>query len=114
MQTRATARKSSSEGKVVKKSRRQYTKEYKREAVRLSRDPPTSPSQVARDLGLSRSLLSSWGEAASTEGADAFRGQGKRKAMEAEIASLKRRNRVLEEERDILKKAATWFAKQSE
>lgn len=113
MNTRAT-RKSSSEVKAGKKARRQYTKEYKREAVRLSRDPSTSASQVARDLGLSRSLLSSWGEAASTEGSDAFRGQGKRKAMEAEIASLKRRNRVLEEERDILKKAATWFAKQSE
>ncbi len=114
MKTKAADRKAFSEGKAGKKTRQQYTKAYKREAVRLSRDPSTSPSQVARDLGISRSLLSSWGQAESTEGADAFRGQGKRKAMEAEIAGLKRRNRVLEEECDILKKAATWFAKQSE
>ena len=114
MKTGGEARKTSSEGKAGKKTRRQYPKAYKREAVRLSHDPSTRPSPVARELGISRSLLSSWVAAASSEGADAFRGHGKRKALEAENAALQRRIRVLEEERDILKKAAPWFAKESE
>ena len=46
MKTGAKARKASSEGKAGKQSRRQYTKEYKREAVRRSRDPSISPAQV--------------------------------------------------------------------
>ena len=74
----AEVRKSSSEGKAGPKSRRQYTMAYQRESVRLSRDRSTSPAQVARDLGISGSLLSSWGTVESTEGGDAFRGHGKR------------------------------------
>ncbi len=101
------------EGKRVK-PRRQYTQEFKREAIRLSRQPGMGPSQVAKDLGINRTMLSTWIRAADTEGGDAFRGHGNRTELEAENAALKRRVRVLEEERDILKKAATWFAKQSE
>ena len=96
------------------KPRKQYTKEFKREAVRLCCEPGKGPSQVAYDLGINRSMLSTWIRASSTEGDDAFRGHGNLTAEESELASLKRRLRVVEEERDILKKAAIWFAKESE
>ena len=101
------------EGKTVK-PRKQYTKDFKREAIRLSRQPGVGPGQVARDLGINRTMLSTWIKKAETEGTDAFRGQGNRTELEAENASLKRRLRIAEEERDILKKAAIWFAKASE
>ena len=71
-------------------------------------------SQVARDLGIHRSMLTTWISQAQSAGGDAFRGNGNRTELEAENASLRRRLRIAEEERDILKKAATWFAKQSE
>lgn len=93
--------------------RRQYTEEFKREAIRLAREGGLGPTQVARDLGINRTMLSTWIRKAGTEGTDAFRGHGNRTALEAENAALLRRIRVLEEERDILKKAATWFAKES-
>jgi|ERR1043165_1377997 transposase len=98
----------------MKKPRKQYTKEFKREAIRLCRQPGKGPSQVAYELGIERSLLYQWEKALSTEGADAFRGHGHRTAAESELESLRRRLRVVEEERDILKKAAIWFAKESE
>lgn len=92
-------------------SRRQHTEDFKREAVRLARQ--NGVGQVARDLGLNRSMVSRWIHESRVAGSDAFRGHGNRPAMEAETAALLRRIRVLEEERDILKKAATWFAKES-
>ncbi len=101
------------EGKRVK-PRRQYTQEFKREAIRLSRQPGMGPSRVAKDLGINRTMLSTWIRQAQSDGGDAFRGHGNRTELEAEVVALRRQNRVLEEERDILKKAATWFAKQSE
>jgi transposase len=102
------------EGDWRMKPRRQYTKEFKREAVRLSQQPGKGPARVAQELGISRSMVCMWITKAQSEGPDAFRGHGNRTELEAENAALQRRIRVLEEERDILKKAATWFAKQSE
>ena len=96
------------------RQRRQHTPEFKREAVRLVCESGNGLNQTARDLGIHRSILSRWVHNASTEGSDAFRGHGNRTALEQENATLHRRIRVLEEERDILKKAATWFAKESQ
>ncbi len=101
------------EGKMVK-TRRRYTAEFKREAIALCGKPGMGPSQVAQDLGINRTMLSTWIRKSEIEAGDAFRGNGNRTALVAENESLKRRVRVLEEERDILKKAATWFAKESE
>ena len=106
--------KHSHEGKAGKKSRRQYTKEFKREALRLCHQPGMGPSRVAEDLGINRTMLSTWARQMKDSPAEAFRGHGTRTELAGENASLKRRIRVLEEERDILKKAATWFAKESE
>lgn len=101
-------------GKVGKKHRRQYPKEFKLEALRLCSQPDMSVSQVAKDLGISRSMLHLWMKQAKESPTEAFRGHGTRTEMERELDALRRRVRVLEEERDILKKAATWFAKESE
>jgi transposase len=106
--------KKSTEGTLGKKSRRQYTKEFKLEALRLCQEPGMGPSRVAADLGINRSMLSSWAKQLKDAPKDAFRGHGTRTELEGENAALKRRIRVLEQERDILKKAATWFAKESE
>lgn len=94
-------------------SRRQYTEEFKREAIRLACHSGLGTTRVAQDLGINRTMLNGWIRKAGTEGTDAFRGHGNRTALEQENATLLRRIRVLEEERDILKKAATWFAKES-
>jgi transposase len=102
------------EEKAGRKTRRQYTKEFKVEAVRLSREPGMGASKVARDLGIARSLLCLWMKALAETGTDAFRGHGKRTELEQENAVLRQRLRIAEEERDILKKAAIWFAKESE
>lgn len=102
------------EVKAGKQSRRQYTREFKLEALRLCRQPGMGPSRVAEDLGINRSMLASWAKQMKDAPQDAFRGHGNRTELEGELAALRRRVRVLEEERDILKKAATWFAKESE
>ncbi len=106
--------KNSNEGKSGKKTRRQYTKEFKLEALRLCQQPGMGPSKVAEDLGINRSMLGNWAKQLKDSPKDAFRGHGTRTELEGEVAALRRRIRVLEEERDILKKAATWFAKESE
>ena len=102
------------ERKMGVRTRRQYTKEFKLEALRLCEQPGMGPSRVAKDLGISRTLLCAWSQQLKESPKEAFRGHGTRTELEGELEALRRRVRVLEEERDILKKAATWFAKESE
>ena len=94
--------------------RRTHTKDFKEEAVRLAHRADVGFPRVAKDLGIHESLLRSWAKKQSTEGSDAFRGHGRKAALEAEIARLQRENRTLTMERDILKKAAAYFAKESQ
>ena len=94
------------------KSRSKYTKEFKLEAVRLSSDPETSVAEVAADLGVSESMLYRWRKALSVDGDQAFPGNGRLKADDEEIRKLKLENKRLREERDILKKAALFFAEE--
>lgn len=95
-----------------KRTYRKFTKEFKQEAVRLSLDSDKTVRQIAQELGVTEKILSRWRCALAKEGEDAFRGQGRRTAAEAELAALRRENAELKMERDILKKAAAWFAKQ--
>ena len=97
----------------TKATRRTHTKEFKQEAVRLARRSEIGFARAAKDLGVNESLLRSWAKAQATEGADAFRGHGKKAALEAENARLRREVRTLEMERDILKKAAAYFAREN-
>jgi transposase len=92
-------------------TRKGYSKEFKEGAVRQVLREGRAVGEVADSLGVSRWSLYTWLKAARTEGKDAFRGQGNRSAAEQEVHELKQRIRVLEEEKAILKKAATFFAK---
>jgi transposase len=94
-----------------KRTRRSFTDEYKMGAVRLVLDEGKGVAAVARDLGLTESSLRNWVEHAR---ADRTKGKtGLTSAEREELARLRKENRILAEERDILKKAAAFFAKQS-
>jgi transposase len=99
------------QSKKQKRSRRQFTDEFKAGAVRLVLDEGKSVAQVARDLDLTESSLSTWVKHAR---ADRTKGKtGLTTAEREELARLRRENRELKMERDILKKAAAFFAKES-
>jgi transposase len=90
---------------------RQYTEEFKAEAVRLARSSHQSIRQTALDLGINNQTLGVW----IREGHDAGPGTGPLTADErAELAELRRRVKVLETEREILRKAAAFFAQETE
>jgi len=94
-----------------RRTRRSFTDEYKTGAVRLVLDEDKTVAAVARDLGLTESSLRNWVEHAR---ADRTKGKtGLTTAEREELARLRKENRILAEERDILKKAAAFFAKQS-
>ena len=91
--------------------RRSYTLEFKHEAVRLIADEGQRIAEVARNLGVNATMLGRW-KRESLEG-DAFRGKGRMKPMEEELHRLRRENRQLKMDREILKKAAAFFARES-
>ena len=91
--------------------RRSFSREFKVEAVRLIRERGVSVAQAARDLDVHENLLRNWVKQFAEDPLEAFPGHGKMKAAEAEIAELKREVQKLKAERDILKKAAAYFAK---
>lgn len=94
-----------------RRPRRSFTDEYKSSAVRLVLDEGKTISGVARDLGLTASALGMWVKHAR---ADRSNGKtGLTTEERAELAKLRRENRELRLERDILKKAAAFFAKES-
>jgi transposase len=90
--------------------RRSYTKEFKQEAVRLAGE--IGARRAAADLGIHATMLRDWARASRREGADAFRGQGNRTAVDAELARMRREISVLKQEREILKKAAEFWVKE--
>ena len=94
------------------KKRNSYTREFKLEAVRLLEQGDKSPTDLALDLGVKRSLLYRWQQQLQKQGESAFRGAGRRPDSEMdEIARLRKQLTEVTEERDILKKAAAYFAK---
>jgi transposase len=98
--------------KLGRRSRRSFTDEFRAGAVRLVIDQGKTVGQVARELDLTESALRNW-----VERARADRGTGKPGALTTaereELFRLRKENRVLAEEREILKKAAAFFARQS-
>ncbi len=95
-----------------KRKRRSFTDEFREGAVRLVLEGGKSLPQVARDLDLTESSLRTW-----VERARADKGEGKpgvlTTAEREELAALRKKVRNLEMERDFLKKAAAFFAKES-
>ena len=100
------------EGKRQKRPRRNFTDEFKADAVRLVLAGGKSLPQVARDLDLTESSLRSW-----VERVQADKGKGRPGALTSaereELAGLRKEVRTLRMERDILKKAAAFFAKEN-
>ena len=92
--------------------RRRFTREFKLEAVRLIRDRGVSYAQASQDLKVHPTQLR-WVKALADDPQDAFPGNGRMKPEQLEIARLKREVAKLKAERDILKKAAAYFAKES-
>ena len=89
-----------------------YPKEFKLEAVRLLNEGEKPAAELAKELGVKRSLLYQWQEVLKKQGDKAFKGSGRRKSEDmSEMARLRQENKDLKEERDILKKAAAYFAK---
>ena len=92
-----------------KKGRKTYAREFKIEAVRLAAQPGMTLAAVARDLGITQGVIGNWKREL---GNDSGKG-GPLSAEAEENQRLRNENAILREERDILKKAAAYFAKQS-
>lgn len=93
----------------TRRPRRRFTDDFKQQAVRLVLDEGKSVTGVARELDLVPSALAQWVKHAQ---ADRTKGRtGLTTAEREELARLRRENRILQEEREILKKAAAFFAK---
>ena len=94
-------------------TRRQFSREFKLEAVRLVRNRGVSVAQAARDLDVHENVLRKWVRELAADPPQAFPGKGVMKPEQAEIDRLKKEVVKLRMERDILKKAAAYFAKES-
>jgi transposase len=88
-----------------------YPPEFRAQAVGLYRSSGLSMARVAADLGVSYGSLKTWIKQAEIDAGDR---EGLVSAEHEELQGLRRENRILREERDILKKAAAFFAKESE
>lgn len=93
-------------------TRRRHTAEFKREAVRLVRQPEVSRVQVARDLNIHPSLLRKWEEQFASGQWEAKHGVALKSEQAQELERLRRELRRVTMERDILKKAVAYFAKE--
>ena len=96
------------------RKRVRFTKEFKLEAVRLIERGEKPAAQLALELGVARNQIYKWQAQLQTKGEDkAFRGPGAKRLSElSEVEQLKRELKKVTEERDILKKAAAYFAKE--
>ena len=92
--------------------RRVFSAEFKREAVSLVRDRGVAIRQAAADLGIHEGVLGRWVREIRSDAKQAFPGRGKLKPDDAEVARLKRELSKTRMERDILKKAIGYFAKE--
>jgi transposase len=90
-----------------RRQRRAFGAEYKADVVKLCRSGERTIPEVARDLDLTESSVRRWVEQIEL---DEGRRQGLTSDERAELARLRRENRVLREERDILKRATAFFA----
>jgi len=92
--------------------RKRYSAEFKRQALRRADEPGMTDALVCEELGVSTRQLRRWREAVQEHGDEnAFPGHGK--ARDQELAKLRRELKRVTEERDFLRDAARYFAKES-
>ena len=89
-----------------------YSKEFKLEAVRLAENADKPITDLARELGIRVNQIYKWKQQLSDKRGDAFPGHGKQLGKEAEITRLKKELSDAQEEIEILKKAAAYFARE--
>ena len=94
---------------MARRRRRQFSPEFKAEAVRLVQATDASIATIAQQLGIGRGMLRRWVDAAQPSPRDPVSEDER-----SELARLRRENLQLKMERDILKKATAFFARQSE
>ena len=92
--------------------RKSFSPEFKKEAVRLLETGQKSSADLARELGVRRNQLYKWKEHLNRRGAGAFPGSGRGSASNDELSRLRKELEQVKDERDILKKAAAYFAKE--
>jgi transposase len=95
------------------KTRKTYTAEFKLQAARMVTDQHLAVAEVARRLGVPEGRLHDWLKAFRTQGADAFPGHGRPSPQDEELHRLRAEVKRLQAERDVLKKAAAYFASHS-
>lgn len=91
-------------------SRKTYTREFKLQAVRMMTDQGLSVAEVARRLGVTEGALRDWRNAAKARGDAASPGHGTPTPADDEVRRLRAENARLRAERDLLRKAAAYFA----
>ena len=94
----------------TKRPRLSFTKEFKAEVAALVRQPGNTAASVARDLDLTETAVRAWVKQADI---DEGHRDGLTSAEREELVQLRRENRVLREERDILKRATAFFARET-
>jgi transposase len=93
---------------MAKKKRSNYTKEFKEEALKLVSEQGYSYAEAGRNLGVNPNLLSRWRREVEEDGGD----PASTASLQAELKRLRKENKRLKMEREILKKAAAFFAKE--
>ena len=94
-------------------TRKKYSKEFKLDAIALVVEQNYSQAEAARNLGVNPNMLGRWIKEAESDDGLAFRGNGKLTPEQDEIRCLKAQVKRLEMEREILKKATVFFAKET-
>ena len=92
--------------------RRQFSRGFKLEAIRLVRERGVSVAQAGRDLDIGENVLRRWIKEAGADSGQASPGQGQLRPEQLEVDRLRREVAKLKAERDILKKAAAYFARE--
>ena len=94
----------------MKKVRKRYTREFKLEALQLLETSGKSAAEIERDLGIGSGNLYRWKQKLAQDGQHAFPGHGRLTPEQERIRQLERENRILRQQRDILKKAVAIFS----
>jgi transposase len=89
----------------MSKQRKTYSREFKLEALRLAETSGRPVTQVERELGLSQGTIAHWRREVQRNGGEAFPGHGHLLPSDERLRQLERENAILQQERDILKKA---------
>ena len=97
----------------MSETRRKFSREFKIEAVRLVTEGGQTIAETARELGVNASLLGHWKRRLTKNGEQAFPGKGRMKPLEEEVRRLQRDLKRVRQERDFLKKATAFFAREN-